>query len=183
MTWDHGSMKHVAEHLVSSKPSANYSRHCWCSQQLENHILWVAFLINNIYMTSYHKDNKMKFMPHDGWAAHNFVFLWWFLWWFRIYLKTSPSFHYIMNNTNCLCILIIIRPILIICGSWMYTRWLTGPGRSVIYPWGPLQTYDPSQGCQLGVSLSPGKDKPHFREMLTSPLYLRPERNRQETGV
>ena len=35
----------------------------------------VAFLINNIYMTSYQKDNKMKFMPHDGWAAHNFVFL------------------------------------------------------------------------------------------------------------
>lgn len=118
MTWDHGSMKHVAEHLVSSKPSANYSRHCWCSQQLENRILWVAFLINNIYMTSYQKDNKMKFMPHDGWAAHNFVFLWWF----RIYLKTSPSFQYMMNNTNCLCILIIIRPILIICGSWMYTR-------------------------------------------------------------
>ena len=24
---------------------------------------------------SYQKDNKMKFMPHDGWAAHNFVFL------------------------------------------------------------------------------------------------------------
>ena len=50
-------------------------------------------------------------------------------------------------------------------------------------PMGPLQTYDPSQGCQLSVSLSPGKDKPHFKEMLTSPLYLIPERNRQETGV
>lgn len=44
----------------------------------------------------------------------------------EIHFKISPRFWYIKNNTNCPCILMIIKIILIIFGSWMYTRWLSG---------------------------------------------------------